>query len=404
MSRASQDDHKTDADAHGRPGAVDGARRYPGNVTRMTSFVESCVETVADTAEAVERRSRGKAHARKLLKVLAGKRNVLITTHEHPDPDALGAALGLCTLLSQRLPDAKVTVSLKGRVGGGVNEVFYRETSLKITPWDESTLQEYDAIVLLDTQPVFAYSPLPAGVTPIAVIDHHRPSRGRKPKCPYCDIRPDVGSATTIIFSYFMELDVEIAPALAAVMLYAIESDLAGAAGQPNELDNIALSGLTLKADAHKLYRMRYAPLPQSYYQAYAAGLNNAMYVDDVIGSWLGPIDSLEKPAVIADFLLRFEQAQWAMVVGIHGEGNKAVLVMSLRTKNPKLSAGDLMRRLLRGIGEGGGHRTKAGGIVKLANGSPTEVERVRAVIRRRFLRALNINVSRGQKLVPPST
>lgn len=403
MSRASQTDHKTDAEAHGRTGA-DGARRHPGNVTRMTSFVESCVETVADTAVAVERRSRGKAHARKLLKVLAGKRNVLITTHEHPDPDALGAALSLCTLLCQKLPaDTKVSVSLKGRVGGGLNEVFYREMSLNVLPWDESTLQEYDAIVLLDTQPVFAYSPLPAGVTPTAVIDHHRASRGRKPKCAYCDIRPEVGSATTIIFSYFMELDVEISPALAAVMLYAIESDLAGAAGQPHDLDNIALSGLTLKADMHKLYRMRYVPLPQSYYEAYAAGLNNAIYIDDVVGSFLGPIDSLEKPAVIADFLLRFEKARWAMVAGIHGEGSKAVLVMSLRTKDPKLSAGDLIRRLLRGIGEGGGHRTKAGGIVKLANGSPTEVERVRAIIRRRCLRALNINVSRGQKLVPPS-
>src|SRR5947209_5915866 len=290
MSRSAQADHKTDADASRQPGVADGTRRHPGNATRMTSFVESCVETVAGTAVAVERRTRGHARARKLLKVLAGKRNVLITTHEHPDPDALGSALGLCTLLSQKLPDAKLTVSLKGRFGGGINEVFYRETNLKVLPWNDAKLPEYDAIILLDTQPVFAYSPLPAGLTPTAVVDHHRASRGRKPKCAYCDIRPDVGSATTIVFSYFMELDVEISPALAAVMLYAIESDLAGAAGQPNDLDNIALSGLTLKADMQKLYRMRYVPLPQSYYAAYAAGLNNAVYYDDVIGSYLGPI------------------------------------------------------------------------------------------------------------------
>ena len=46
-----------------------------------------------------------------------------------------------------------------------------------------------------------------------------------------------------------MELEAPISASLAAVLLYAIESDLAGAAGKPGELDNIALSSLTLIAD-----------------------------------------------------------------------------------------------------------------------------------------------------------
>ena len=44
------------------------------------------------------------------------------------------------------------------------------------------------------------------------------------------------GATGTIIFSYFMELEQPISPDLAATMLFAIESDLAGAAGQPGEL------------------------------------------------------------------------------------------------------------------------------------------------------------------------
>lgn len=369
----------------------------------MSSFVESCIETVEGSAAAVERRTRGKAHARKLLKVLAGKSNVLITTHEHPDPDAFGAALALCVLLTDKLPNAKVTVSLKGKLGGGINEVFYRETTLKLSPWDDAKLSEYDAIVLLDTQPLFAYSPLSMGIAPIAVIDHHRPGRGRKPKCSYCDIRSDVGAVTSIVFSYFMELDVPIPPDLAAAMLYAIESDLAGAAGQPNELDNVALAGLTLKADTQKLYRMRYVDLPQSYFQVYAAGLNNATFYDHAIISFLGQIDSLEKPAVMADVLLRFEQVNWSLTMGVHGSGADARLVLSLRTSDAKMAAGDLMRRLLKELGEGGGHRTKAGGVAKLSNGTPTEIERVRTIIRRRYLRALKIQASRGQKLITPT-
>ena len=363
----------------------------------MTSFVEACVETVTGSAVAVERRTRGQPRARKLLRLLADKKSILITTHEHPDPDAFGAAMGMSALLAMQLPNARVSVSLKGRVGGGINEAFYRETTFKLLPWDESKLGEYDAIVLLDTQPLFAYSPLPVGVSPIAVIDHHQAGRGQKPGCTFCDIRTDVGASTSIVFSYFMELDAPIPPDLAATMLYAIESDLAGTAGTPGGLDNIALSSLTLKADPSKLHRMRYVDLPQSYYIAYATGLSHAMFYDNAIFSHLDVIDSLEKPAVLADLLLRFDQVEWALVVGIH-EGK---MVLSLRTSCESLAAGTLMQRILRGIGEGGGHRTKAGGMIRLKTGSATEIERLRSFVCRRYLRALGIPSSRRQKLVP---
>src|SRR5438067_1089565 len=128
-------------------------------------------------------------------------------------------------------------------------------------------------------------------LNPVAVIDHHR-TKGHNPKCEFCDIRTDVGSTTSIIFSYFLELQVTIPAGLAAAMLYAIETDLAGAAGTPGELNNIALSNLTLIADTRELYQMRYVDLPQSFYIATAAGLTNAMYYDYAIISHLDAIDS----------------------------------------------------------------------------------------------------------------
>src|SRR5688500_58986 len=175
----------------------------------MTAFVESCLETVADSAFAAERRARGRPRAKKLLALLQDKKNVLVTTHQHPDPDALASAFALCTLLGQKLPkETRVNMSVKGQIGGGVNEVFVRNAGLKLLPWDDAALPTYDAIVLLDTQPAFSFSPLPPGVVPTAVIDHHRGRRGRKPHCEFCDIRTDVGATSSIVFSYFMELEV----------------------------------------------------------------------------------------------------------------------------------------------------------------------------------------------------
>jgi nanoRNase/pAp phosphatase (c-di-AMP/oligoRNAs hydrolase) len=367
--------------------------------TPTSSTATPATNTVAAAAASAARQPRGKSHARQLLRSLAGAKNILITTHEHADPDALGSCLALCNLLDAKLGGAtKVSVSIKGRFGGGVNDMFAQLANLKPLPWDESSLAQYDAIVLLDTQPTFSNNPLPPGLMPVAVIDHHR-SRGRRAHYTFSDIRPDVGATGSIVFSYFLELGHPISRDLAATLLFAIESDLAGAAGTPGELDNLALSSLTLVADTRKLYRMRYAPLPQSYYAAYAQGIGNAMYHEDALISHLEPIDSPEKPAVLADFLLRFDKVLWALVTAVIGKN----LVLSLRTNSTKISAAEIMKRLVRTLGEGGGHRTKAGGVIKLANGTPTEIDRVRATIKRRYLRALKIPQGRGQKLVPKS-
>jgi nanoRNase/pAp phosphatase (c-di-AMP/oligoRNAs hydrolase) len=363
----------------------------------MTAFVDSCVETAAGSASAVAKQTRDKPRAQHLLRALSGKKSILVTSHRHPDPDALASCLAMLTLLKLKLPQATLTVSIKGNVGGGLNATFAQLMALPLTPWDDEKLATFDAIVLLDTQPPFANNPLPASAVPLAVIDHHR-SRGRRPRCPFCDIRPDVGASASIIFSYFMELEAPISADLAATLLYAIESDLAGAAGQPGELDNVALSSLTLIADTRKLYKMRYVDLPQSYYIAYAKGLANAMVYDSVVVSHIETIDTPEKPAVLADFLLRYDQVQWAFVTAVIGQS----LVMSLRTNKGKFSAADIMRRLLRQLGDGGGHRTKAGGYISLTDASAGEIERYREVLRRRLLRALNISGSRPQRLVPP--
>src|SRR4051812_38108063 len=174
--------------------ALGGARRSP-----MTAFVESCVETVADSAKGVERRTRRHPKAKQLLKLLAGKTNVLITTHKFPDPDALASSLALCKLLTKKLDKAKISVSVKGRIVGGMNNMFAEQADLELTPWSDAALADYDAIVLVDTQPHFANSPLPTDIHPAAVIDHHR-SMQRRPKTGFVDIRTDVGASASIVF------------------------------------------------------------------------------------------------------------------------------------------------------------------------------------------------------------
>ena len=327
----------------------------------MTAFLESCVEKVAGSAEAAERHARSRPTFRRLLRALQGKKNILITTHRHPDPDALASGWALCLLLQEKLPEATLTMSVRDMPEGGVNETFVRRSNLKLSPWDDSALGGVRCDHIDGCNAGCGVESV-AGGSGSAGGDRSPSDAAEGRNVAFRDIRPDVGATSSIIFSYYMEVEHPISPDLAATLLYAIESDLAGAAGQPGELDNIALSGLTLLADTRKLYQMRYVDLPQSYYLCYFSGLANAMYYESAIVSHLDTIDSPEKPAMIADFLLRFEPVQWSLTTAVYENR----LVISLRTSNGKMSAADMIRRLLQGQGEGGGHRSKAGGFITL--------------------------------------
>lgn len=362
-----------------------------------SSFIASCVGTTAGSAKKFDQRTWRRPRVQHLLRHLKGKSRILVTTHEHPDPDALASAIGLSYLLEALLPEATITTSFKGTLGGGLNRVFASYSVSHYVPWDRIEPDTYEAICLLDCQPAFTNTPFPPEICPVAVIDHHPAIRGKRCRSPFTDVRRNVGASSSIIFGYFMEMDIAIPKDIAALMLYGIESDLAGAAGHPGDLDNVALSTLTLIADTRKLYRIRFVDLPQSYFQAYYAAMRNAVTYDHALVSHLGPIDSPEQPAVMADFLLRYENTRWVMVSGLSGKG----LVLSIRTthETPE-SAGSIISRVVRGIGEGGGHPNKAGGYVPLADLSEDTLERTRAKVKRRFVAALGIRGAKPQRLI----
>ena len=71
--------------------ALSDPKRYGLRWETMTAFVDSCVQALAGSASAAERQSRGRPRARKLLRTLANKKNILVTTHIHPDPNASGS-------------------------------------------------------------------------------------------------------------------------------------------------------------------------------------------------------------------------------------------------------------------------------------------------------------------------
>lgn len=331
------------------------------------------------------------------MRLLSDRKSILVTTHENPDPDALAACIGMSHFLAQTLPQAEVCVAFKGRIGGGLNAIFARYSDQHTEVWDPAALPRHDAIVLVDCQPTFSHSPLPAGIDAVAVIDHHPPVRGKHYRAAFTDVRRGIGASCSMVYGYFHEMGLVVPKDVAALMLFGIESDLAGVAGTPAKLDNLAISSLFLQADARAYHQIRYVDLPRSYFVSFYRSLDTATSYGPAMISFLGEVDSPEQPAVMADMLLRLESVDCALVAAVHGKS----ILLSLRTFRPEWPAGKIMSRLVRDLGEGGGHPTKGGGHIPLSSGEDAEISQHLAVLRRRLLRRLRIKGARGAKLIP---
>ncbi len=120
--------------------------------------------------------------------------------HDNPDPDALAAAMGLKRLLEHEL-GVTVTLAHGGIVGRAQNRAMVEMLGIPLTPVEKVDPDAFDLIAIVDSQPDTGNNSLPPGHRIDVVIDHH-PARAGSARAPWCDIRPELGATSTIVFDY----------------------------------------------------------------------------------------------------------------------------------------------------------------------------------------------------------
>ena len=101
---------------------------------------------------------------------------------------------------------------------------------------------------------------------------------------------------------------------------------------------------------------------------------------------------------MMADFLLRFDRSQWALVTA---RPRKNWCSASAPEQARPLGGRRDETHASRRLGEGGGHRTKAGGYISLDRIPPLDVAKLRKRIWKRFLCAVGLKPGKPTKLVP---
>ncbi len=349
--------------------------------------------------EASHARHNGEAgHARYSERFLAGLANasaVTFVSHVYPDPDSLGSMLGLAHLVETRL-NKPTRLTRDGPISRAENRAMVTHLGINLVPIEEVTGSPGEALVMVDSQPNTGRHTFDFEIPLYAVIDHHDTS-GEIDDIPFVDVRRGLGATCSLVTSYLMEQSLGSArpPRHGPFLRHRDRVERFSSRGQPARRQRLALS---LSAREQGLAaRIRNARLPQSYFECIVQALQSSFVYDQLIISWVNELPQPELAAEVVDFLIRFEEIDWAVCAGVYEDQ----LVLSVRAAQRGSHAGETLRQVVGKLGRAGGHDRRAGGTVPLPSTAASAVEQLQSELRRRLLKALRIDECRGQRLVP---
>lgn len=292
----------------------------------------------------------------KLLKKLRNTEdNIYIQTHNFPDPDAVASAFGLYQLLA--LKGIKSTIIYDGIIQRAALINMIRDLSIPIGKCSDYSLKPEDQIIIVDG---CKWNTNVTDLTgeEIAVIDHHPV---REPEgVELVDIRPDVGACASIITSYYLEIGQEIPEKAATALLTGLFRDTDSLTRGVSPLDSRAFEELFKTADYSLVSTMVLNNITLDDLKYYNDVINNMEQRGKLAFCRLKESCNQNLLGILGDFLLSIDEIRFTALFAVNGQS----VNISFRNGTSEINAEELMKRIVRGIGTGGGHRQMAGGII----------------------------------------
>jgi nanoRNase/pAp phosphatase (c-di-AMP/oligoRNAs hydrolase) len=229
---------------------------------------------------------------------------------------------------------------------------------------DAGDLERYSAMSLVDANSIEL--PTESRLPCVSIVDHH--AVAGKLDADYADVRPHVGSTSTIYAEYLMEAGIaalgsgDFAMRLGTALAYGIRSDTDDLL-HATAPDLQALASLVPYVDADILSQLSRYSIPAAAMGIMRRALD-AMHIE---GTWaiagVGYVRAQDRDAIgqAADFVLRREGIRTAVVFGIV----EGWIDGSLRTTDPGMDPASWLRDAFgvapNGMPYGGGRRDKGG-------------------------------------------
>jgi nanoRNase/pAp phosphatase (c-di-AMP/oligoRNAs hydrolase) len=329
----------------------------------------------------LEERLKGvRAFSEKMLRWVRGRGGILIVVHDNPDPDCLASALALRQLFRAKI-NAEAVIAFSGMIGRSENLIMAGVLDIPLVPLEIIDFAQYRVVCMLDTQPLTGNNSLDPAVQIDIVIDHH-PLRKATRECRWVDVREEYGVTATILYEYLIANGVAIDPKLATAIFYAIKSDTQDLGREANPPDRETYLNLFPVVDKQLLYQITNPRQPIEYFRTIRRTLNRARIYGSAVVADMQRVVYPELIAEMADFLLKLEGVETVLTFGQYANE----LDLSLRTASSAMNAGEMMQRLLAGLGVGGGHNLMAGGKITPLPDDQAAIRALENILTERFL------------------
>ena len=271
------------------------------------------------------------------LAALCLDRHIYIQTHNFPDPDAIASVFGLQRLLA--LCGIPSTLCYDGRIDKLSASKMLETFQIEMFPYEQvrPNMTEDDYVICVDT---------------FVPMEYH-----------YKDIRL-AGACATLIAQYYQQLSCKPDKDTATALLYGLKMDTLQFTRGVTELDIEMFAFLFPLCDQETLVRLERNNMEFSDLKAYGAAIESIELYNKVGLSYLPFPCPDALIATISDFILALQEVEVAVVFSHREDGIK----FSVRSEDPAIHAGYLVRAALLGYGDGGGHAAMAGGMIRSEN------------------------------------
>lgn len=342
----------------------------------------------------VENVSNVKKFTDDMLDWVRGRGKIIIIVHDNPDPDCLASALALRHLFIMKL-NKEAVIAFSGMIARSENLAMAKELEIPLTPLGIVDLKGFQVVCMLDTQPGTGNNALPPHVRVDIIVDHH-PLLELSKQSRWVDVRDDYGVTATILYEYLLAQEVNIGTKLATALFYAIKSETQDLGREANRPDRDAYLRLFPLTNKMLLYGITHPKLPKEYFLTINTAVEQAKIYNHLLISDLGRIMFPEMVAEMADFLIRLEDIETTLCMGLYANE----MIISIRTVRHDLNAGDIIKRIVLGLGTAGGHGMMAGGKIDNVREDGKAVRKVEGILTERLLAELGMPNVKPRRLL----
>jgi nanoRNase/pAp phosphatase (c-di-AMP/oligoRNAs hydrolase) len=313
---------------------------------------------------------------RTLSSLLSSRRPVAVQTHDFPDIDAAASAWGLARLLSLRGFEA--SCSYRGELRSRSLKNLVAWLRIGLVPAD--SLEPGSQVIVVDGSPGNGNVSLGEDEL-VAVIDHH--CMAGETEAPFQDLRPEMAACSTMIRGYWEEVGAEPPSGVCTALLAGIQSDTDFLSSRCSDEDFAAYAALYRSGDWELASRIVRTTLDLRELGLVAAALERSAVSEGLLFAFIREPCGQEALAVLAEFALRAEELSAAVAA----EKDEGGVHISVRSRSSSVSAFELVRTALAGLGNGGGHAHSAGGLIPYSSDPGEEA------LRERFFRAASKSI-----------